>query len=149
MLQRSTPPTSRRPGAVAIHEASLQLAAAELNLPIRPPELERGVRLSLGDVFLGSSTDPHVLEVMGFVFLAGAATLRRCGDDPGNSRDDLEGRGLIFDSVKARWGPMAIHHPSPRREAEARCSELAAEAERFVDEIWDRILQHASDLEAG
>jgi hypothetical protein len=130
-----------RPGVTALHWATLQLAADETNVPIKPPCLDRG------DVFWATD-NARALELMGFVMFAGGAALRRCGAT-GNSVDDLVGRSLVFDSIRERWGLMAIHTPSLKRQGENRIAELKNEAETLISSKWDQIQTRAIDLEAA
>ena len=162
MLDRSTKFST----AIAYHEAGYAVAGRTLGIIIRPPQLDRGLRRHLGDVIdlektfeLAKETGKDVselpddagsvsiAELFAVVFLAGSAASRRCDANATGDRDGLAARNLIFADLLERFS-APLKPAFARTYLNTRMRELAAEAEKLINENWHEIEVEAARLAA-
>jgi hypothetical protein len=132
----SMPPQRRPSPAVALHEAAYRVAGRVLELTLRPPRLDGGVRRHACDVLAldPNTSSPEDDEHAALCMLVAAAALDKFEPNE-TGRDHCEAIDLVVRSVQKRSGILDLKYvPSLMREWQLRLATLQAEAIAFVDE---------------
>jgi hypothetical protein len=137
-------------GPVAYHDAAFAVIGRALDIAIRPPAQQSGLRLFEGDVFMAwkARNAAEDLERMAVVALAGHIALNRYQEGTQGDRDELMAKDLIFTGLLVRYGP-ALLPGFVRSYVRNRATELTAEAEHLVAKHWPAIEAEAASLLAA